>query len=520
MTRRDLWRRTVRLAVVASIVAPGSAMAAPSPAGTVIGAVQVTANPSPVRAHSSPQIARNPKTGELAIGEVDVRGGRRCQVHLSMNDGRTWTPGGDLMVEPYTDCSIGAEWGTTLTLFFDVHGTLFVAFAANDPLVFGSDRPVSTRNLRAFVPRPIFLARSTDGGRTFSTTMAYNAPANNPDLGYSFGIVGAVHPRDASRVYVTWAQGDWTRTDQKTKSVVAASSDGGKTFAAPVDITDERGSEHAWIAVGPDGVVHATFWPQLGFRPGDPVLPMQYARSTDHGASWERQEIDEGMQSYFRPPTISADPHSPSVYVVWYGHANAMNRDPGFVGDLDIFLRRSTDGGKTWGDRVVLNDDRAGANQFQPGIAVAPSGRVDVAWYDGRLSPVPPDTSGRARDTGLQDVYVSSSEDGGQTWSPNLRVTDRSIDRSLGVFLNGIGSSAPVGVAATTERTYFAWQDTRAGNETTHAEDVYMSTLIREIAGAGRTTSWLLLPGGFALGLGVAGVVCFGYLRLRDRPAA
>jgi len=45
-------------------------------AAVVTAAVQVTANPNPVRAHATPLMARNPKNGELVIAEVDVRGSR------------------------------------------------------------------------------------------------------------------------------------------------------------------------------------------------------------------------------------------------------------------------------------------------------------------------------------------------------------------------------------------------------------------------------------------------------------
>ena len=38
---------------------------------TVTAAVQVTANPTPVRGHSAPQIVRNPKTGELVVVTPD-----------------------------------------------------------------------------------------------------------------------------------------------------------------------------------------------------------------------------------------------------------------------------------------------------------------------------------------------------------------------------------------------------------------------------------------------------------------
>ncbi len=115
----------------------------------VTGAVQVTSNPDPVRAHSSPQVARIPETGELVVVEADVRGDRRCSVHISVDDGRSWFPGGELMVEPFTDCTIGAEWGTYFNAFVDADGTLFVPFAANDPRFFdASDDASALRGAR------------------------------------------------------------------------------------------------------------------------------------------------------------------------------------------------------------------------------------------------------------------------------------------------------------------------------------------------------------------------------------
>ena len=67
---------------------------------TLTAAVQVTANPSPVRAYATPLLARKPKNGELVAAEVDVRGSRECAVHVSADDGRSWFRGGDLHVNP------------------------------------------------------------------------------------------------------------------------------------------------------------------------------------------------------------------------------------------------------------------------------------------------------------------------------------------------------------------------------------------------------------------------------------
>jgi hypothetical protein len=72
----------------------------------VTNAVQVTTNPDAARAHSTPQIARNPVTGELVIGSAEVRTKKTCDIHISADDGRSWFEGGSPMTRPYTDCSL------------------------------------------------------------------------------------------------------------------------------------------------------------------------------------------------------------------------------------------------------------------------------------------------------------------------------------------------------------------------------------------------------------------------------
>ncbi|MDP8930923.1 MAG: glycoside hydrolase [Actinomycetota bacterium] len=212
-----------------------AALAAASLAATtkpvVTSAVQVTANPSPVRAHSSPQLASNPRSGELVLVEADVRGSERCDVHISTDDGRSWFGGGDLMVEPYTDCTLLAEYGPYASMAFGRDGVLYVAFFASEQL----------NRARDDTPRHVFVARSTDGGRSFTTAMAFEAPDGNKDIGFNKGPMLAVDPTDPARLYVGWRQGVFRGGQEKLKSVVVMSGDGGRTFSPPVDLTDERG---------------------------------------------------------------------------------------------------------------------------------------------------------------------------------------------------------------------------------------------------------------------------------------
>jgi hypothetical protein len=478
-------------------------------------AVQVTNNPAPLRAHSSPQIAVNPKNGELALVESDVRGDRSCRVHISTNGGRSWFPGGDLMQEPYIDCSFYAEYGAYATAAYARDGTLYVAFVASEML----------NRVRDDTPRHVFLARSGDGGRRFSTTRVFEAPDGNQDKGLNKGPMLAVDPSDSRRVYVGWRQGVFNpNVKEKLKSNVAASSDGGRTFGPAVDLTDARGGDYPELAVDSHGTVHAVYWVRV-FPPTPsgqqgPVRPIVYRSSTDFGRTWsEPKEIDPGNQAASRPAALAADPKSDTLYLVWHGNAEAMNQAPGFDSDLDIFLRRSLDAGKTWSDRIVVSDETIKANQYEPGIAIAPNGRVDIAWYDFRNSPGGLLTStGHSGDKGLSDVYYASSTDKGRTFGRPIRVNDRSIDRSKGVWSNNIDSKFNVGIASTNDAVFFAWQETRNAIGDTDAEDIYAATyrLAGDDAVVERSgiPAWTLLGAGL-LGLGAG--VCIAFLFVRGR---
>lgn len=576
---RSRWRALVAvplLVVILLSVLP--TMAAGQEQAVVTQAVQVTANPDPVRGHSSPQIALNPDNGELVIVESNplaAKEERSCNVHISTDGGQSWTPGGGLMKEPFTDCSLHGDYGPLATMAFADDGTLYVAFVANDPRFadpstfspsFGA-RPsagrshITTQSLsyggrtvevqpavvvgpqggRLFahpprrVPRNVFLARSDDGGRSFQTSTVFigaeepaRAPAKLPPEGENKGPMLAVDGADPSRVYVGWRQGDLTDDTRKLRTVVAASDDGGKTFAEPIDVSDERGGDYPALAVTPDGTVHAVFWtrdfappaPPIAGEEADgpvppdvappedapaPVVPIQHVRSTDHGQTWsEPVPIDPGNQDAQRPPLLAADPDSGALYMVWYAHPELMNGADDFDGDLEVFLRSSGDGGRSWSDRTVVNDDGSGANQFEPGLGVAPNGRVDIAWYDFRNSP-----DGGQSDEGLSDVYYSSSEDGGRTFGPNLRVTDRLIDRSIGVWSNNIDSRFNVGLASSGDVAHLAWQDSRNGRADTNAEDVYMASVhldgtTSSESGRRGLPTWAVVAVSVALGMGIA----------------
>jgi len=490
----------------------------------VSAAAQVTTNPNPTRAHSSPQIARNPKTGELVIVETDVYGGFGVNVHLSGDGGRTWAPGGDPMMKPYTWNSDYAINGPYSTAVFDRNGVLYLAFSAADPAKADVNRTAR--------PRPLFVARSTDSGRSFTTTMAYKVNESDAKTINNRRARVVLDQANPANVYVAWIQ---STSGEKARSMTAASTDGGRTFGPATDLAESeaQGGYESRQAVTPDGVLHAVY-PGAGFAPtppagtpaGDPLVrPVFYRQSRDHGTTWSPPVvIDQGSAGFSanRKHALAADSKG-NVYMTWYGTPETR---PALDRPNEIYLRVSRDGGKTWDDRVTVNDDAKSTTtqHYDPGISIAPNGRVDIAWYDFRNSPTPEANAENApfNNGGFTDVYYASSTDGGRTFGQNVRISDRMADRSIGVWSNNVHSHFTVGIASADDGVYFAWQDTRNGNSVTNSEDIYFASLLRDAApvsveGGSDVPGWVLTGAGVAVGMGVAMLLVFLAAR-RSRP--
>lgn len=308
----------------------------------------------------------------------------------------------------------------------------------------------------------------------------------------------------------------------------AASTDGGRTFAPAIDLAESeaQGGYDPRPAVTPDGVVHAVY-PGGGFQPQAPpgtpapealVRPIFYRQSTDKGRTWSTPVvIDQGSAGFAhnRKQFLAADPKSGNLYLTWYGNAKTR---PGADDDNDVFVRVSRDGGATWTDRVTVNDDAASPNvqHYDPGISIAPNGRVDIAWYDFRNSPTPETqlSSAPFNNGGMTDIYYASSSDEGRSFGRNIRVSDRLADRRIGVWSNNVHSHYTVGIASANDGVYITWQDTRNGNSVTNSEDIYFASVLLDAPGVSvendsGVPGWVLTGAGIAVGMGLAMLLVF-----------
>jgi sialidase-1 len=83
--------------------------------------------------------------------------------------------------------------------------------------------------------------------------------------------------------------------------------------------------------------------------------------------------------------------------------------------DMDIVLKRSLDGGRTWQPLQLLADDGRNPCKCQCPV-VLPSGRILLVWLWNKWIP-----SERQRTT--REVYVMHSDDDGATWSNPRSIT-------------------------------------------------------------------------------------------------
>jgi hypothetical protein len=101
---------------------------------------------------------------------------------------------------------------------------------------------------------------------------------------------------------------------------------------------------------------------------------------------------------------------------MWSDQRNGVN-------NTDVFLKKSIDGGDTWGNLVKVNTDDMNRHQYFPWMTIdQTTGYIYVVFYDRR------NTTGDEN-----DVYLARSIDGGETFT-NYKISDNTFIPSPWVF--------------------------------------------------------------------------------------
>lgn len=515
----------VLLAVALSLPTVPGASADANTEVTADAAVQVTTTPSSARGHAIPVIAvdpRNPNVVVIAEGETRTS---RCGLHVSTDAGLTWQQGLSPQPANAPRCVRNTE-GPIADLTFGPDGALFYAFPG---------WPLDDWHSQ------IYLSRSTDLGRSFETV---ELGGEQPD--YANGYAGSnalpvvrVDPERPNRVYVAWSTnyGLWnledqvpggaeaSRTTYRRRPYLAISDDGGRTFSQPIDIAGglKESLTQPSLAIGDNGELYAFFGETQVTEFGEDVKEghLFMAVSRDAGKTFTQETIHtqpKGIEfTCLNTPSAVVNPLNGEVYVAWEETGSETPK---------VLFMASSDDGETWSSPTKLNNVDPKRTwdfqEFNPWISVAPNGRVDAAWYDWRDDIA--FTPGPEAENALQQVYYTSSDDGGRTWSPNVRVTDRAIDRRLSdVWQNGV--HGPVGLASTDDGAYVAWDDSRNAVGESKAQDIYFTRLDTGGEGLVSSTSddastgvkllWASL--GLAVGIGLSGIALILARSFRSR---
>ena len=168
------------------------------------------------------------------------------------------------------------------------------------------------------------------------------------------------------------------------------------------------------------------------------TFEIYYLRSIDNGETWtEEVRISEFTGDFSVNPDISVD--GDNVYVVF-----ADERVGGFVGYREIYFKRSSDGGITWGDDMRLTYHQIGTSDV-PSIIATPT-KLHLVYSQS--------TGG---DPSAMEVMYMNSSDQGDTWSTPVMLS--ADDDRHSIF------SGPNGFAVVDDTVHVVWQDQRHFND-------------------------------------------------------
>ena len=266
------------------------------------------------------------------------------------------------------------------------------------------------------------VAKSTDGCQSFSSPVTVHggtrdekplmAIDTNPSSSY------------VDTLYVTWID-----SAAGGHPFISYSTDHGATWSTPLDLCPScpSGNQQApFPYVAPNGDVYVVWMNFYGNFPFNRSLDI--VRSTDGGVTFDPplrvvdfnvsyDPVASGLCSYpalngniryLDLPSLAIDPNG-WLHIVFSGDPDTQGS-----GDAaDVYYTSSQDNGSSWSTPVRLNDDTTINDQFFPTIVASPTGVLTAYWYDRRN-----DFSNVAF-----EIYRTSSYDGGQTWTPNFRVS-------------------------------------------------------------------------------------------------
>jgi len=261
----------------------------------------------------------------------------------------------------------------------------------------------------------IFSSASSDGGKTWSEPVNISStPTQSGASSVSASVDGIFH--------MVWT--DTGAGDKQSDIWYSRSIDHGLNWDKAVDLSNTPGVSNATeLAVGPKGELAVTWSDTTG--PGGAQSDIWFTVSTDGGKTWAKATNISNTPGISANPAIAIDAKD-AIYVAW---------DDISAGDTrpDIFLLVSHDAGKTF-DKSI-NISKTPGISSNPEIAAAGDGQLAVVWVD------------MSRDASTPDIWFAGSVNGGKTLGKSRDLT------------NAEGACTSPGVVITGGKAHVVWEE-------------------------------------------------------------
>lgn len=499
-------RVVLPLVAVTALVLGGSPPVSGDTAVTIHG--PVNSDTEDAYTHIAPRLAADPADPDHLV-LVDVKrtgvnaggsGFGTCMTYVSEDGGANWSDGVALPVLEGTEC---ARRVVPRIAYGD--GAVYVAYYVSErsnpwPTAFTAAGGTSAQTVGRIV-----VARSEDGGHTWSEPTVV-PPSPGPDtvwqeLGFApwAFVPGTFIFQDAVPRGISIAadpEGDdvwvgWSAARYKLAVWVARSTNRAESFddMTPVTLPVRdlaTGHLNPWTIYRPTmefagGKLGLAFqW--LACRDFDPfcnpvTVPtdswwfrMSYAESLDRGETFS--EVDNlaeypvwDFEGALPPaPALAIDPERPHrVYVSYEDQIEGDNGKQLYV------VRTLNESRRIWLPPVRIGDDPYEKTFPHERLAldIAPGGRVDAVWYDGRndSQSMTPHCNTSGPFCQGRDVYYTFSTDAGTTWAPNIQITE-TFEAATRVRDDVVGSRggpqedalASIGLVSTANEARFVWE--------------------------------------------------------------
>lgn len=276
----------------------------------------------------------------------------------------------------------------------------------------------------------IVYSQSTDHGGTWTETIDTQLPETRGKYTRDFGAAMATAD-SGQTVRDIWYNGSGSSSERVYAGV---STDGGSSWTGSNITTDLQALSSTATPSATYSYMSSAVSDSQGNFYALSILGNTLSRiavTHDAGGGWAHTEIT----TYPRTGSNVVQTHRGGNYM---STEHALAVDDGdtlyavWSWDGDVLFSSSSDQATTWSAPTAVVDEGAIGEQFSPIIGLDNSGKLYMTWEDTR--------------DGVAQLRMSTSIDGGLTWSPSMLV-----------YGTGIAQESPDMYIASDDTIHFAW---------------------------------------------------------------